>query len=137
MGPSMIKKLFQNRIVCIILSVLIAVIFWVYVDWDSNDNITRTFSNIPVTIEGEDTLEARGLMIVHGEGGEAVSLQLSGKRSDMMKLSRDNIEITVRAAQIVSAGSQQLEYDISYPRSVSESGITVERRSADTQRRCA
>lgn len=132
MGPSMIKKLFQNRIVCIILSVLIAVIFWVYVDWDSNDNITRTFSNIPVTIEGEDTLEARGLMIVHGEGGETVSLQLSGKRSDMMKLSRDNIEITVRASQIVSAGSQQLEYDISYPRSVSESGITVERRSADT-----
>ncbi len=128
----MIKRLFRHRIVCIVVSILIAVIFWVYVDWDTNDSITRSFSNIPITFEGEETLEARGLMIVHDEAGEAVSLRLSGKRTDIMKLSRDNIEITVRTSQIVRAGTQELEYVIEYPKTVSESGITVENRSTDT-----
>ncbi len=128
----MIKKIFERRIVCIIVSVLIAVFFWVYVDWDNNDSIPMTFTNIPVTFEGEDTLEARGLMIVHDDSSETVSLRLSGKRSEIMKLSRDNIEITVRTSQIVSAGVQELEYVITYPRTVSESSITVLSRSTDT-----
>jgi YbbR domain-containing protein len=128
----MIKKILDHKIFYMIISVIIAVIFWVYVDWVSNDSTTKTLSNIPVTFEGEDTLEARGLMIVHNEGGEVVSLRLSGKRSDIMKLDRDNVTITVRTSQIVSSGVQELEYTISYPRTVSESGIEVVSRSTDT-----
>jgi YbbR domain-containing protein len=128
----MIKKIFDHKVFYVIVSIIIAVLFWVYVDWVTNDSMSKTFTNIPVTFEGEDTLEARGLMIVHDDGGEVVTLRLSGKRSDMMKLDRDNIEITVRTSQIVSAGVQELEYTISYPRSVTESGITVLSRSMDT-----
>lgn len=120
------------KILYIILSIIIAVVIWVYVDYETNDNYTTWITNIPVTFDGEDTLENRGLMIVHDESQETVNLRVSGKRATIMKLDRSNITITVKISQITGAGEQELEYTISYPRTVSESSVTVVNKSVET-----
>ncbi len=120
------------KILYIILSIIIAVVIWVYVDYETNDNYTTWITNIPVTFDGEDTLENRGLMILHDESQETVNLRVSGKRATIMKLDRSNITITVKTSQITGAGEQELEYTISYPRTVSESSVTVVNKSVET-----
>ena len=121
-----------TKILYIILSVLIAIVFWIYVDYETNDTYTTWINNISVTFDGEDTLEGRGLMIVHEESTETVSIKVSGKRATIMKLDRSNITITVKTSQITGAGEQELDYTISYPKTVAESSITLVSKSADT-----
>ena len=121
-----------SKIPYIILSIIIAIIFWLYVDYETNDTYTTWISNIPVTFDGEDTLESRGLMIIHEDSQETLSIQVSGKRATIMKLDKSNITVTVKTSQITGAGEQELEYTISYPATVTESSITLVDKSSDT-----
>ncbi len=121
-----------KKIGWMIVSIIAAVCIWAYVDSETNDTYTTWITNIPVTFDGEDTLEYRGLMIIHDESQETISLRVSGKRATIMKLSRSNITITVKTSQINGAGEQALEYTISYPKTVTESNITLLSKSSDT-----
>ena len=128
----MLHKIFDHKLFYLLFALVISVCLWVYVDISSDDVTVARFNNIPVTFEGEETLADRGLMIIHDVDGETVNLRLQGKRSDISKLDKDNISVTVRTSQITSAGEQQLEYTITYPRTVSENAISVEYRSVSS-----
>ena len=113
----------------IFLAVAIAIICWFYVDITVEPDIHMSVRNIPVTYEGLDELESQGLMLE--EGGDAtVTLSLAGKRSAVAQVNRNNIAVTVDAAdQISGPGVQRLEYNVTFPASVSNSGIRINSRS--------
>ena len=69
-----------NKILYIILSLLLAVVFWLFVDASQGNQITQDFANVAVEFIGEeDTLPSRGLMLA--EGGDAtVTVKLRGPR---------------------------------------------------------
>lgn len=120
------------KILYLVLSILIALVFWMYVDYETNEDYSTWIRNIPVTFDGEDTLENRGLMILHDQSQETVSIRVSGKRATIMKLDRSNVAVTVKTSQITGAGELELEYTISYPKTISESSVTVMNKSSDT-----
>ena len=67
-----------NKLLYIGLSLLIAVIFWFFVDSEQGHNTTQTYYNIPVEFIGEtDTLPSRGLMLTTGADA-TVDLELRG-----------------------------------------------------------
>ncbi len=121
-----------GRLPYVILSIAIALLIWVYVDYETNDTYTTWITNIPITYDGEENLENRGLMIIHDESQQTLNLKVSGKRATIMKLSRSNITITVKTSQITGPGELELEYTISYPKTVTDSSITLVSKSSDT-----
>jgi YbbR domain-containing protein len=128
----MIRKIINSKGFYIVLSILLAVLFWVYVDMGSTAEDTQTISGIPIVFDGEETLENRGLMIVHDSTLETVTLRLRGKRSVISTLNKDNVVITVKTSQITGPGQQNLEYTITYPSSILSGSVTVVSRSLDT-----
>ena len=57
-----------NKILYLALSLLLAIIFWLYVDNVKGNTIPKEFNAVPVEFIGaEDTLPSRGLMLVDGE----------------------------------------------------------------------
>lgn len=115
-----------NKILYVVLSLLLAIAFWLYVD---DNTMSSDFNNVPVEFIGaEDTLPSRGLMLA--EGGDAtVNLRLSGPRSVISSLRSSDIRAQVNLTSINAAGPYSMTYNLAYPDNVNSSDITVERRS--------
>ncbi len=112
----------KNKVFSIVLSVVVAIGLWLYVVMVVSPGSENTYYNIPVVLQNENVLKDRGLMITSDL--PAVTLTLSGNRTDLNKLDENNINILVNAAGIEAAGTHQLSYDVSYPGSVTDSAIT-------------
>ena len=115
----------SQKAIYIVISVLIAVVFWLYVDNTGvNERDVRLY-NIPITFVGEqDELADRGLMLVSGED-TTVDLRLRGRRQVVSKINRNNIKVQVDVSNIASTGPHTLNYTIVYPNSVSPNSVTV------------
>lgn len=116
----------KSKLVTIIIALLISVSLWFYVVTVENPEHTATISGIPVDFTGLDALnEDQGLIITSGLD-TAVTLRLTGTRSEINKLDKDNIIITVDVSRITRAQDYTLNYDIEYPPDVKASAITVD-----------
>ena len=85
----------NRKPIWMLVSLVAAILLWLYVVTVVSPETTRTFYNIPVVFVGEDNLREEGLTI--SEGADAtVTLRLTGTRSIIdNQLDRDNISITV------------------------------------------
>ena len=119
-----------NKILYIVLSLLLAVVFWLFVDTELGNTVSEDFNNVPVVFIGaEDTLPSRGLMLA--EGGDAtVDLRLSGPRAVISDLKRNGgVRVRVNLTDINAVGPYSKTYELVTPDNVNNSDITVERRS--------
>ena len=121
-----------NKLLYIGLSLLIAVIFWFFVDSEQGHNTTQTYYNIPVEFIGEtDTLPSRGLMLTTGADA-TVDLELRGPRTVISYLSREDITLQVDLTSITATGTFSMTYDLLLPDEIPRSSVTTERASRST-----
>ena len=113
-----------NKALYIALSLLIAVVFWLYVDDVQGSAITETYYRVPIEFIGaEDTLHSRGLMLSEGED-ITIDLKLSGPRILISGLDKDDIRIQVNLSNISAVGTYTLNYQLLYPDDVDSTKIT-------------
>lgn len=112
----------KNKLGRALLSVVIAFGIWLYVITVVSPESVQKYYNVPVVLDGSSILESRGLMLISNSDVH-LDLELSGNRTDLNQLSRDNITIIANLSGITTAGEHTVRYDISYPGSIS-SGIT-------------
>ena len=121
-----------NKLLYIGLPLLIAVIFWFFVDSEQGHNTTQTYYNIPVEFIGEtDTLPSRGLMLTTGADA-TVDLELRGPRTVISDLSREDITLQVDLTSITATGTFSMTYDLLLPDEIPRSSVTTERASRST-----
>ena len=115
----------SQKAIYVVISVLVAVVFWLYVDnLGANESDIRLY-NIPVTFVGEnEELAERGLMLSSG-GDTTIDLRLQGRRQVISKINKNNVKIFVDVRNISTTGIQILDYTISYPSNVSPTSVTV------------
>lgn len=124
------NKIKDSKGVYIAISIFCAILIWMYIDVTEKPDAPVTIRNIPVTFYGEDLLEEEGLMIADAEG-RTVNLTLTGNRSTLSNLNRDNITIRVDASsQISEAGEVSLDYSVVLPSGTSS--VKIKSRSVDT-----
>ena len=121
------KNLKKSKPIYILISVVAAIILWVYVVTVVSTEQTESFYNIPVTFTGVESLREQNLTISEGMN-TTVNLRLTGRRTLIQQLSRDTILITVDVSKINAAGEYSRTYSISYPTLSQSGGITVEQR---------
>lgn len=113
-----------KKILTIALSVVLALALWFYVVMFIGPEYQDTFRDIPVTFVGEPSSD---LMIRNMEGHK-VTLDLSGNRSDLNKLSASNITVTVDLSTVTEAGNRAYRYDVSFPGNVAKNAVIVQRQ---------
>lgn len=118
-----IKK--TQKAIYVAVSILIAVVFWMYVDnTNANERDVRLY-NVPITFIGaEDELADRGLMLISGDD-TTIDLRLQGRRQVISRINKNNIKITADVRNLTSTGVHVLEYKITYPSNVSSNSVTV------------
>ena len=116
----------------IAISIIFAIACWFYVDVTVEPDIQITVRNIPVSFEGLDALRSRGLMISDSDHF-TLSLKLSGQRSVLSELNKNNVSVTVDASsQITAPGEQNLDYTVTFPNTISTGAVKIKSRSVET-----
>jgi YbbR domain-containing protein len=108
-----------------------AILVWLYDVTVVNPNDTSTISGIPVSFANEDVIRSQDLMVTGGSS-DTVSLRISGRRSELKKLSKNNIEVTVDLSQITEEGNHDLPYTVQFPANVSSGELSIDNRSPAT-----
>lgn len=84
----------RNKNVLRLLSVVLALFLWFYVVAVENPYSERKITKIPIQFVNHEELESRGLAIDYSDV-QTMDVVISGSRSDVMKVSADEITATV------------------------------------------
>ncbi len=109
----------RRNFIYFLLSILVACGVWLYSDLTGGPNggprtTVREFQDIPIEYFGEATLADRGLMLLEEGSDLTIDLKLEGTRWTVSNLDRSQIRVTVNLANVIEAGSQSLNYLLSY-----------------------
>ena len=121
----------KNKLPMLLPSLSNAILMWLYAVTVVNPNDTSTISGIPVSFANEDVIRSQDLMVTGGSS-DTVSLRISGRRSELKKLSKNNIEVTVDLSQITEEGNHDLPYTVQFPANVSSGELSIDNRSPAT-----
>lgn len=120
----------KSRGLYILLSIVVAVAIWLYVDSDLGTKVPVVVEDIPIEYVGADTtLADRGLMLL-SDSDTTVTLKLEATRKVISRLDPDKLRIQADLSGITATGQQKVSYKIAYPDPVSSSSITVVKASA-------
>lgn len=102
----------KSKIGTLLLSIVLAFCLWLYVVTVVGPESDANYYDIPVVFDGIAQLTDRNLMIT-SDTDVTVDLQLSGNRTDLIKLDKTNITVLADLSQIREAGEHKVKYTIS------------------------
>lgn len=112
------EKNTSRKILYILLSVLVAVAFWIYVDEFGHNGgarlVEQEVTDIPIEYINAEGLMERDLMLLEESTSDLIDLTLEGPRRAVIALDRSNIRVTANLAAVTSSGTQTVALDISY-----------------------
>lgn len=126
----MIGRLKESKTLYICFSVLLAILFWLYVRQVEDPVMNGTIWNVPVELTGESVLTSKGLAVAE-LSDETVDLKISAPASVLESLSRKNVTAIVDVSKCV-AGENTLYYTPKVASNVKQDGITWTSQSPET-----
>jgi YbbR domain-containing protein len=114
----------RQKILYGLLALVVSFGLWLYVITVENPASEVTFYNIPVVLDNESVLNDRGLMVLDNKT-PTVTLTLSGNRSNLNKLTSQDIRVVVDLSRVLETGEQTVPYTITYPGNIPQNSIDV------------
>lgn len=117
----------NNKYITMIVSLLAAILLWLYVVTVVNPDGDTTITGIPVTFTGAEVLrEDHGLTIMDGYE-DTVAVRFFGKNADLKKLENnaDEIVAVVDVSKVRNAKEYSLSYDLTLPSSIQRSAVEI------------
>ena len=119
----------RSKVVRIVISILVAIAMWLYVDLERAPERTMTIRDIPVELSGENTtLADKNLMLLSGYD-TTIDLKIRGPKRELVKMNRDNVRVIASTSSIDSVGVHQLDWTVSFPDGVVRTNVSVEKAS--------
>lgn len=126
MKMNQIKEIYNSKYFSLVISLLIAIVLWVYVTNVEATTTTETYRGIPVYFVNAERLEERGL-IIGNQDYTSVSATITGSRREMTKFNDSDLKVEIDVNEISQASTWHLSYKIKFPNGVDESDFTIER----------
>lgn len=115
-----------NKILYLVLSLLLAIVFWLYVDEIQGHTISKEFKAMPIEFIGaEDTLPSRGLMLVDGENA-TLDLTVTGPRTIVSGMRRGDIRVQVNLTSITAVGTHPMSYTYATSDNININDISIQ-----------
>ena len=118
----MIERLKESKSFYICLSVLLAILFWLYVREIQDPVMSGTIWNVPVEMTGESVLASKGLAVAD-ISEDTVDFKIEAPTSVLDQLSRKNVTAILDVSKCV-AGENTLYYTPKVAANAKSNGIT-------------
>ena len=115
----------KNNRVNFIISLVIAIALWAYVNGETNPQTTKTFKNIPITFDNEQTLTDEELAVL-STSADSLSVTLSGSRKNVSTVTSSEITATVNLAD-ADNGDNSLKITVTVPEDVQVDSTSLAR----------
>ncbi len=109
-----IKKIYGSDMFLKILSLLLAILCWIYIVFITNPEIEVKISNIPITLSNHQSIKNEGY-IVSNEINATVDIRLKGTRKMLANLNEDSIIAYVDVEECTSKKNYDLPVNIKLP----------------------
>ena len=114
-GETVHERLKTSDLIPRLLCVVIAVIIWLYVMSNESPDYERTFSGVTVSIENAALLSNEYDLSVISGYGERADITVTGKKSDLISYSLEDIVPSVDVGSITTPGKHQLSISVTTP----------------------
>ena len=112
------------------LSILVAVVIWIFVDVSANRTVTTWAEDVPIEFTDEATLTDRGFMRLEEGTDTSISVELEGTRWNIAKLDKSKLRILVSLSGVTSTGVQSIKTSVRWPQGFPTNAIRVTDASA-------
>jgi len=116
------KKILDSKILYVVLSILISLSLWLWVT-SRDENKERQPFSLPVTFDGVDILEDRGLMIVNESVTASVTIRANP--TVLATLRNTPPELKANVSSISTEGTHTVNYTVTPPSGVSPSDMEI------------
>jgi len=124
------ERITSNKALRVLISVLVAVFIWVYVDDTNGYIVTIDAKNVPVEFVGETTtLADKGLMLLE-DTERTVNLELSGTKKALMKLDTSALRAQADLSDVDSSGVQSVNYRVRFPLGFDSTKVSVKEKKS-------
>lgn len=120
----------RRKLVIMLISVLAAIVLWLYVVTVVAPEASTRVSGIPINIDGTIVLEERDLVIT-SQDVDSLSMEVSTSRVNLSKLNADSIRVNADASRIRSPGQYPLSCTVTFPDTVRNGDVNILRKSVD------
>ncbi len=124
-GKKRINKIFDRQVFWMILSVVAAVLIWVFYTTNYGGEETKTFYDVEVSYVGESAMrDSLGLVITY-EDTTTVNVTVTGPRRYILNLTSADLTATVDLSKVNRQGDKTLNYTVTFPSDIDSSAMTV------------
>ena len=121
------KKILDSKILYAVLSILISVSLWLWIT-SRDENRERQPYNLPITFEGVEVLEERGLMLV--SPNVTANIYIRATPMVLAALNENPPKLTANVSNINTEGTQRVAYSYSLPAGVTENDVEISARNS-------
>ena len=125
------RKITQSRSFWLVISFLVAVNLWLYVNTTEGVEGEKTLSGVKIEFLGADTLRESSGLIVTEQDRTTVNLTVKAARRVLGKLSSSNVTAAVDLSRVTTDGWNSVSYEIIYPTGVRSDDVAILRSSSD------
>ena len=123
-----LKKWIVNNIGYKILAIVFAFVLWLVILNTTDQDMTRTISNIPVTIENESVI-LDGTHVYTVEMGETATVVVSGKRSVIYNLTPSDFSATVNFAELSLTNAVPIHIELTGEKARYANSVTINQKT--------
>ena len=123
-----LKKWIINNIGFKILAIVFAFILWLVILNTTDQDMTRTITNIPVTIENEAVV-LDGTHVYTVEMGETATVVVSGKRSVINGLTASDFSATANFAELSLTNAVPIHVELSGDKARYANSVTINQKT--------
>lgn len=106
---TLLGKLFRNNKFILVISLVISFVIWISMGLDSGEEISKTITDIPISINLSDEATKDGLQIFSGNEVTA-SVSVSGNRVTLGTMTKADVQVVAsQASTILAPGTYTLE----------------------------
>ncbi|HHU48695.1 MAG: YbbR-like domain-containing protein [Caldicoprobacterales bacterium] len=105
------SRLLKNNLSLKIISVIVAIILWLYAVSELNPETTKSINDIPVEIINEEILNERNLTLAE-DPASSITVRIRGLANDIRKVNISNLKAVLDLGDIDWTGTQQVALDI-------------------------
>ena len=122
------RTIWDSKIFWAVVSLIAALALWSYITSTEGAVGTRIISGVPVEFNGEDALRDTKGLVVTDVDTHAVTITVSGPRSELSKIDEKSIRAVVDLTTVTGANTYIWNYDIIYPDKVDPSVMNITSR---------
>ena len=121
-----IKALYDSKYFWMALSLLASILLWTYITSTEDTIQQQTYTGVPVTFTGEDTIRKTRGLIVSDVDTTSVTVKITGNRRALGLFNRNDLQANINVGKITQAGEMRWTYDLTFPAGVDTSGFSYE-----------